>query len=155
MKRKVFLSLLAMGLTCMVLLTLIFGWMFRNYSRRQAEEELNLTLATVATGISQSRNPLVFLNTADLQENGIRVTWITASGRVLYDSMADSSQMESHEARPEFRAAFEDKAPHSAMMATIPTYVVTHPMAALAGLASYARTPSRFGLGTEGRRWKG
>ena len=64
MKRKVFLSLLAMGLTCMVLLTLIFGWMFRNYSRRQAEEELNLTLATVATGISQSRNPLVFLNTA-------------------------------------------------------------------------------------------
>ena len=107
MKRKVFLSLLAMGLTCMVLLTLIFGWMFRNYSRRQAEEELNLTLATVATGISQSRNPLVFLNTADLQENGIRVTWITASGRVLYDSMADSSQMESHEARPEFRAALE------------------------------------------------
>lgn len=107
MKRKVFLSLLAMGLTCMVLLTLIFGWMFRNYSRRQAEEELNLTLATVATGISQSRDPLVFLNTADLQENGIRVTWITASGRVLYDSMADSSQMESHEARPEFRAALE------------------------------------------------
>lgn len=57
--------------------------------------------------------------------------------------------------RPEFRAAFEDKAPHSAMMKAIPTYVVTHPMAALAGLASYARTPSRFGLGTEGRRWKG
>lgn len=57
--------------------------------------------------------------------------------------------------RPEFRAGFEDKAPHSAMMAAIPTYVVTHPMAALAGLASYARTPSRFGLGTEGRRWKG
>ncbi|MBB4065817.1 glucokinase [Gellertiella hungarica] len=57
--------------------------------------------------------------------------------------------------RPEFRAAFEDKAPHSAMLRAIPTYVVTHPMAALAGLASYARTPSRFGLGTEGRRWKG
>lgn len=57
--------------------------------------------------------------------------------------------------RPEFRIGFEDKAPHSAMMADIPTYVVTHPMAALAGLASYARTPSRFGLGTEGRRWKG
>lgn len=56
--------------------------------------------------------------------------------------------------RPEFRAAFEDKAPHSALLRTIPTYVVTHPLAALAGLASYARTPSRFGLGTEGRRWK-
>nr|WP_316651372.1 glucokinase [uncultured Gellertiella sp.] len=57
--------------------------------------------------------------------------------------------------RPEFRAAFEDKAPHSALLKSIPTYVVTHPLAALAGLASYARTPSRFGMGTEGRRWKG
>ncbi len=56
--------------------------------------------------------------------------------------------------RPEFRAAFEDKAPHSALMRSIPTFVVTHPLAALAGLAAYARTPSRFGLGTEGRRWR-
>jgi glucokinase len=56
--------------------------------------------------------------------------------------------------RPEFRAAFEDKAPHSALMATIPTYVMTHPLAALAGLSTYARTPSRFGVATEGRRWR-
>ncbi|MBL0370519.1 glucokinase [Rhizobium sp. KVB221] len=56
--------------------------------------------------------------------------------------------------RPEFRAAFEDKAPHSALMATIPTFVVTHPLAALAGLSTYARTPSQFGVATEGRRWR-
>lgn len=56
--------------------------------------------------------------------------------------------------RPEFRAAFEDKAPHSALMRTIPTYVVTHPLAALSGLASFARTPARFGVATEGRRWR-
>ena len=55
--------------------------------------------------------------------------------------------------RPEFRAAFEDKAPHRQLMRSIPTYVVTHPLAALAGLAAYARTPSSFGLATEGRRW--
>jgi glucokinase len=55
---------------------------------------------------------------------------------------------------PEFRAAFEDKAPHSAMMRTIPTYVVTHPLAALAGLSAYARMPGNFGLATEGRRWR-
>jgi glucokinase, proteobacterial type len=53
-----------------------------------------------------------------------------------------------------FRAAFEDKAPHSAMMKTIPTFIVTHPQAALAGLAAYARTPTSFGLATEGRRWR-
>lgn len=56
--------------------------------------------------------------------------------------------------RPEFRAAFEDKAPHKAMMKHIPTFVVTHPQAALAGLASFARTPQHFGIATDGRRWR-
>jgi glucokinase len=53
-----------------------------------------------------------------------------------------------------FRAAFEDKAPHSALMATMPVYVITQPLAALAGLAAYARTPSLFGVETRGRRWR-
>ncbi|MDN2567096.1 glucokinase [Aquibium sp. A9E412] len=53
-----------------------------------------------------------------------------------------------------FRAAFEDKAPHSALMRTIPAYVITDPLAALAGLAAYARTPARFGVETRGRRWR-
>ncbi len=54
---------------------------------------------------------------------------------------------------PRFRAAFEDKAPHSALMKAIPIYVITHPLAALTGLAAYARTPTRFGVETRGRRW--
>ncbi|KQV84304.1 glucokinase [Rhizobium sp. Root1220] len=55
---------------------------------------------------------------------------------------------------PAFRAGFEDKAPHSALLATIPTYVVTHPLAALAGLSSFARKPESFGVSTDGRRWR-
>ncbi|BCH21296.1 glucokinase [Mesorhizobium sp. L-8-10] len=53
-----------------------------------------------------------------------------------------------------FREAFEDKAPHSEMLKSMPVYVITHPLAALAGLAAYARTPSRFGVETAGRRWQ-
>jgi len=53
-----------------------------------------------------------------------------------------------------FRAAFEDKAPHGAMMAAIPVSVVTDPVGALAGLAAYACFPERFGVETEGRRWR-
>jgi glucokinase len=53
-----------------------------------------------------------------------------------------------------FRAAFDDKAPHTAWISTIPAYVITHPLAALAGLASYARTPELFGVETSGRRWR-
>jgi glucokinase len=56
--------------------------------------------------------------------------------------------------KPEFRAAFEDKAPHSALMRTIPTFAVIHPMAALSGLAAFAQRPSDFGVATEGRRWR-
>ena len=52
-----------------------------------------------------------------------------------------------------FRAAFDDKAPHSALLRAMPVYVVTHPLAALAGLAAYARTPARFGVELDGRRW--
>jgi glucokinase len=51
------------------------------------------------------------------------------------------------------REAFEDKAPHRALLAEIPLYVVTEPLAALAGLATFARTPRFFGLETTGRRW--
>ena len=53
-----------------------------------------------------------------------------------------------------FRAAFEDKAPHNEMLKSMPVYVITHPLAALAGLAAYARTPARFGVETAGRRWQ-
>ncbi len=54
-----------------------------------------------------------------------------------------------------FRDAFEDKAPHKELMRDMPVYVITHPLAALSGLAAYARTPVRFGVETSGRRWKG
>lgn len=56
---------------------------------------------------------------------------------------------------PAFRQAFEDKAPHSALLAKMPVFVITHPLAALSGLAAFARTPVRFGVAMEGRRWKG
>jgi glucokinase len=52
-----------------------------------------------------------------------------------------------------FRAAFEDKAPHRALLEAMPVYVITHPLAALLGLAAYARAPSLFGVETRGRRW--
>jgi glucokinase len=55
----------------------------------------------------------------------------------------------------EFRAAFEDKAPHAALMRQMPVYVIVHPLAALSGLAAYAQTPERFGVQTRGRRWRG
>ena len=54
----------------------------------------------------------------------------------------------------EFRRAFEAKAPHAAVMATMPTWVITRDSPALVGLAAFARTPERFGVALAGRRWR-
>ncbi|WP_439271754.1 glucokinase [Pseudochrobactrum sp. HB0163] len=53
-----------------------------------------------------------------------------------------------------FRAAFEDKAPHQHILKSIPVHVIVHPLAAIAGLSAYARTPARFDIHTDGRRWR-
>ena len=53
-----------------------------------------------------------------------------------------------------FRAAFEDKAPHSKWIARVPSFVMTHPLVAVEGLAAYAREPGRFGVDVASRRWK-
>ncbi|MFD2238729.1 glucokinase [Aureimonas populi] len=54
----------------------------------------------------------------------------------------------------EMRDAFEDKEPHGELLREMPLFVITEPLAALAGLAAYARAPQTFGLETEERRWR-
>lgn len=53
-----------------------------------------------------------------------------------------------------FRRAFEEKAPHAAIMRTIPTALVSHDRPALEGLAAFARTPTRFSISLHGRRFR-
>ncbi len=51
------------------------------------------------------------------------------------------------------REGFENKAPHSAFMHETPVFVITHPLAAVAGLSAYARHPDGFGINLSGKRW--
>ncbi|MDD7910050.1 MULTISPECIES: glucokinase [Pseudovibrio] len=52
-----------------------------------------------------------------------------------------------------FRESFEAKAPHTAMMATIPTYIVTHENPAFEGLAAFAKAPKSYLVDLTGRYW--
>nr|WP_156453071.1 glucokinase [Pseudovibrio stylochi] len=52
-----------------------------------------------------------------------------------------------------FRRNFEAKAPHEAIMKTIPTFIVNHHCPALDGLAGYARNPQSYLLELKGRAW--
>jgi glucokinase len=54
----------------------------------------------------------------------------------------------------EFRRAFEAKAPHEAVMKSIPSWVITRDNPAMPGLAAFAREPGRFGVSLSGRRWR-
>jgi len=53
-----------------------------------------------------------------------------------------------------FREAFVDKHPHRALLERISTAIIAKPDAALAGIAAFARAPSRFGVELAGRHWR-
>ncbi|MEM9223325.1 MAG: glucokinase [Pseudomonadota bacterium] len=52
-----------------------------------------------------------------------------------------------------FRKAFEGKAPHEEICGPTPTFLVTEPRPAVAGLATFAVMPERFMLDLSGRRF--
>lgn len=54
-----------------------------------------------------------------------------------------------------FRAQFENKAPHSKLLAAIPIYIMTHPRTALEGMTAFARNPEHFLLDYQNRLWTG
>jgi glucokinase len=54
-----------------------------------------------------------------------------------------------------FRAAFIDKAPHGAILERMATAIITQGDAGLIGIAAFARTPGRFYVDLDGRRWRG
>lgn len=53
----------------------------------------------------------------------------------------------------DFRAIFEAGYPHEDKLKSFATVVVTHPRPALAGLGSFARTPTRFLVDVDDRMW--
>ena len=54
----------------------------------------------------------------------------------------------------DFRAIFEAGYPHAEKLKSFATVVVTHPRPALAGLGSFARTPTRFMVDVDERLWR-
>lgn len=64
------------------------------------------------------------------------------------------ARISSHLGRPAFRQSFEDKAPHSGLLCTIPTFLIRHQTPALEGLAAFARTPRLYAVETAGRSWQ-
>lgn len=53
MKRKVYLSLLSMGLACMAVTLLISTWFFWRSTQHQIQQELTMTMDVVETALEE------------------------------------------------------------------------------------------------------
>lgn len=109
MKRKVYLSLLTMGLACMAVTLLISTWFFWNSTQHQIQQELVMAMDVVETTIEEGKDTSLYLKKLGVHEtDGLRITWINTDGNVLFESDYDKGVMENHLARPEVQAAIEN-----------------------------------------------
>ncbi len=82
---------------------LIMGGLYRYFSGQYAAE-LESEALYLRQGVE--KNGVLFFDGLEVAE-GQRITWIDATGVVMYDSKADAAMMESHENREEFVEALK------------------------------------------------
>ena len=102
MTKKIFRSIILAVIVVLILsfsvVTLLLYNNFSDVSTTQLSDELNLA----AQGVEASGEDYL----KELQSKNYRLTWVDADGTVLYDTEADSSDMDNHKDREEIREAF-------------------------------------------------
>ena len=102
MKRAIFWRMMAVALAAVLLSGGILLWAFYDAVTDELDDSVEREARIAAQGMEQAADPQAFL---DGFAPGTRVTWIAAGGSVLYDSEADSAEMENHASRPEVQSA--------------------------------------------------
>ena len=103
MTKKIFKStVLVSAMILMLGSALVMGILYR-YFGKQLDGELEKEASYLAYGVEQSG--VNYLE--HLKQKDARITYIDASGNVLYDSQADISSMENHSDRKEFEEAVQ------------------------------------------------
>lgn len=107
MRRKIYISLLALGFACMAVTIVISSWLFWRAMQRQAAEEMEVALTVMAQSIQHTDQPEDYLRQIAAERSGtIRITWINPDGTVRFESDYQG-QMENHLARPEVQEAIQ------------------------------------------------
>ena len=103
MTKKIFKSTVLVSAMILILgSALVMGILYR-YFGKQLDGELEKEASYLAYGVEQSG--VNYLE--HLKQKDARITYIDASGNVLYDSQADISSMENHSDRNEFEEAVQ------------------------------------------------
>ena len=97
--RSIFVTSLAVLLATLAIITSFLYEYFTSIQVNQLKDELSI--ASVAT--EQSGEAYL----QSLKSDNFRLTWVASDGTVLFDSQADSSEMDNHLDREEISEAFE------------------------------------------------
>lgn len=109
MRKKIYVSLLAMGFACMAITVLISGWFFWLAVQRQAAEEMHVVMNVISNTIQKNDDMEAYLQgIADGCEGSLRITWINPDGTIRFESKYDKWQMENHLDRPEVQEALNE-----------------------------------------------
>lgn len=109
MRKKIYVSLLAMGFACMAITVLISGWFFWQAVQRQAAEEMHVVMNVISNTIQKNDDMEAYLQgIADGCEGSLRITWINPDGTIRFESKYDKWQMENHLDRPEVKEALNE-----------------------------------------------
>ena len=109
MRKKIYVSLLAMGFACMAITVLISGWFFWQAVQRQAAEEMHVVMNVISNTIQKNDDMEAYLQEiANGCEGSLRITWINPDGTIRFESKYDKWQMENHLDRPEVQEALNE-----------------------------------------------
>lgn len=101
MTKRIFRSICLVAIAVFLAsVVLIMGALYRYFSNVQ-QEQLKMQLELAAQGVSNEK--IEYFD--DLKVRDYRITWIDADGTVLYDSDAQSADMENHLEREEIKEA--------------------------------------------------
>ena len=108
MKKRIFRSLCLTVLVTLILNTgLSYFFFFHFYENREAAGLANESQA-LAQALTTSEDPIsTVVNFAEKNSENLRITFIDAEGKVLYDNRAQAPEMENHADRPEVQRAKE------------------------------------------------
>ena len=104
MTKKIFKSTVLVSAMILILGSAFVLGVLYQYFGKQLNGELEKEASYLAYGVEQ--NGVKYLE--QLKQKDARITYLDASGTVLYDSQADASSMENHSDRKEFQEALKN-----------------------------------------------
>lgn len=99
--KKIFLSIITVSFIAVTIAIFLLTGVSYNYTADTAANNLRQNCSIISSAVEESGGR--FLNVTDFGE--LRVTWISSSGRVIFDSAKDPEQLDDHSGRQEIEEA--------------------------------------------------